>query len=151
MGQVFVWRPAAPLQSLNDMCACTRTAMFGLLTSSFLALAVPAALLRLPHLLPQGSRQEVGSRSEAIVKGKPLASSCYERKCIQMCFLCVHPLSPLPPPSCLFSLPRTRAAKNRPLCPLLFCLSFFPPFLRLFFLRKIKVIVMHRHKCIHAC
>ena len=53
---------------------------------------------------PQGSpgKQEVGSRSEAIVKGKPLASSCYERKCIQMCFLFIHPrsspLSPPPPP-----------------------------------------------------
>lgn len=54
---------------------------------------VSPLLLFLHLLLPQGSRQEVGSRSEAIVKGKPPASSCYERKCIQMCFLCVHPLS----------------------------------------------------------
>lgn len=63
---------------------------------------VPVAplLLFLHLLLPQGSRQEVGSRSEAIVKGKPLASSCYERKCIQMCFLCVHRLSSPSSSSC---------------------------------------------------
>lgn len=37
---------------------------------------------------PQGKNAlEAGSRSEAIVKGKLSGTSCYERKCIQMCFL----------------------------------------------------------------
>jgi len=38
---------------------------------------------------PQGGKNalEAGSRSEAIVKGKLSGTSCYERKCIQMCFL----------------------------------------------------------------
>lgn len=98
--------PSSCLKADWHLCMCVPAyvcpfmAMFGLLTSSFWCLSL---LL----LLPQGSRQEVGSRSEAIVKGKPLASSCYERKCIQMCFLYVHPpfcslippllLSPLSP------------------------------------------------------
>lgn len=38
--------------------------------------------------LPRGRNAlEAGSRSEAIVKGKLSGTSCYERKCIQMCFL----------------------------------------------------------------
>lgn len=81
---------------------------------------VSPLLLFLQLLLPQGSMQEVGSRSEAIVKGKPPASSCYERKCIQMCFLCVLPLSSpsLQSPLSLSSL----VAKNQSL----FLLSPYP-------------------------
>lgn len=89
-------------------------------------------LVFLHLLLPQGSRQEVGSRSEAIVKGKPLASSCYERKCIQMCFLCVRPLSS--PSSALpsFSLPSHPCGIESATIPTFFpssCLSwaFFSP------------------------
>lgn len=103
-------------------CVCLHMAMFGLLTSSFLVPVSPL-LLFLRLLLPQGSRQEVGSRSEAIVKGKPLASSCYERKCIQMCFLCVRPLFSPPSFPSSFSHPCGRDSASLPsfLCvPLLF-------------------------------
>lgn len=100
---------------------------------------VSPLLLFLHLLLPQGSRQEVGSRSEAIVKGKPLASSCYERKCIQMCFLCVRPLSS-PSSSSLpsFSLPSHPCGRQSVHCPSFFlslCLSrvFFVFFVFLFF------------------
>ncbi len=48
---------------------------------------------------PQGKNAlEAGSRSEAIVKGKLSGTSCYERKCIQMCFLTNPPPPPLTPP-----------------------------------------------------
>ncbi|GAA6109088.1 uncharacterized [Tachysurus ichikawai] len=44
---------------------------------------------------PRGKQQaqEAGSRSEAIVKGKPSGTSCYERKYTEMCFLppCLQP------------------------------------------------------------
>lgn len=94
-------------------CVCLHMAMFGLLTSSFLVPVSPL-LLFLRLLLPQGSRQEVGSRSEAIVKGKPLASSCYERKCIQMCFLCVRPLFSPPSFPSSFSHPCGRDSASLP-------------------------------------
>lgn len=55
-------------------------------------------------LSPPGGKQlahEAGSRSEAIVKGKPSGTSCYERKYTEMCFLpaCPAPPPPSPPPS----------------------------------------------------
>lgn len=36
-----------------------------------------------------GKELEVGSRTEAIVERKKLQSSCYDRKCRQMCFLTI--------------------------------------------------------------
>lgn len=97
------------------VCACICVSPHGHVWFANQQFLVPVSplLLFLQLLLPQGSRQEVGSRSEAIVKGKPPASSCYERKCIQMCFLCVLPLSSpsLHSPLSLSSL----VAENQPL------------------------------------
>lgn len=100
-------------------CVCVLCSHVWFANQQFLVPVSPL-LLFLHLLLPQGSRQEVGSRSEAIVKGKPLASSCYERKCIQMCFLCVRPsLLPRPPYSLSLS---SLMADNQPLS----LLSSFP-------------------------
>lgn len=117
---------AAP--SLTDIyvcaCLCVCASPHGHVWFANQQFLVPVSplLLFLHLLLPQGSRQEVGSRSEAIVKGKPLASSCYERKCIQMCFLCVRPLSS-PSSSSLLSHPCGRESATIPPFFLFLCWS----------------------------
>lgn len=90
MGSAGEWVSRVCLQYVDDPAWGTQgwgTARWQMTTRP-LCLCPPAEL-------PWGKQQarEAGSRSEAIVKGKPSGTSCYERKYTEMCFLppCLQP------------------------------------------------------------